>query len=136
MSLLKTIVDKYVYGMIDIVNRRYKDLSIDSVGHEELFDAILVPRAIGVSALEEKKILTKIISIQQSVVAGVLPRTQNHPDLHRYSLLPLLQPHMLPFLHSLRVDLVRYLEHVMEVMVQLHIVSEQSLSKIYSYLYN
>jgi hypothetical protein len=47
------------------------------MSQDEVIDAILVPKAVGISVLEEKKLLIKVISIQQAVVSALLPITPN-----------------------------------------------------------
>lgn len=43
---------------------------------------------------------------------------------------------MIPELSTLRSDMVKYLNRVMDIMDELHIISEQSLAKIYACLFN
>jgi hypothetical protein len=43
---------------------------------------------------------------------------------------------MLSDLRNLRTDVASYLRRVLEIINELHLVSEQALAKIYSYLYN
>lgn len=129
------IIKRYVYDLIKAVERRYSHIH-GQLNEDDVIDAILVPKAVGSAALEEKKFLTKVLSIQQAVVSGVLPVTPNCPDTDGNPILEILEKHMLPGLKTLRKDCVVYLKRVMEVMNELHLVSEPALAKIYSYFYN
>lgn len=96
----------------------------------------MVPKAIGTSALEEKKFLTKVLSIQQAVVSALLPVTPNCPETGGDIILEMLKPHMLSDLKTLRKDVIVYLKRVMEIINSLHLISEPALAKIFSFLYN
>lgn len=68
-----------MYRLVDFVKNRFADVKPRS-DPNRIVDAIMVPKAVSMAALEEKKLLTKILSIQQAVVSALLPRTQNLPD--------------------------------------------------------
>jgi hypothetical protein len=70
------------------------------------------------------------------VVSALLPRTQNLPDPKGEPVLEILQPHMIQELKNLRADMVKYLNRVMDIMDELHIISEPNLVKIYTFLFN